>query len=152
VARKVASRANVEAPRYSLPHHLHVEASRYSLGCCYSFGEGVTVDTSEAFRLYQMAANAGHSGAKYNLGRCYEDGEGVDADIFAAVGLYQEASLAGYADAQYNLGCCYDIGSGVAEDKIEAARLFALAAEGDACAVQAAQGDPAAESVVTDRA
>ena len=43
----------------------------------YETGRGVNTDLSEAVRLYQLAADAGHGGACNRLGLCHQQALGV---------------------------------------------------------------------------
>jgi TPR repeat protein len=62
---------------------------------------GTEVDKEEAFELYKIAAEKGHSKAQNNLGLLYENGEGTDSDLEKA--WYKQAADRKYSLAQYNL-------------------------------------------------
>ena len=61
-----------------------VEA-QYSLGECYSKGNGVEQDYADAVKWYRKAAEHGYAAAQYYLGECYADGKGVEHNIAEAV-------------------------------------------------------------------
>jgi Sel1 repeat len=56
------------------------EAQR-DLGYCYSQGEGVAKDDTEAVKWFRKAADQGESLAQLSLGTCYFAGTGVAKDI-----------------------------------------------------------------------
>ena len=70
------------------------------LGELYSFGRGVTQDSTEARRRYQKAAEAGSAQAMSNLGGLYQNGFGVARDYAQARRWYQKAAAAGEAEAK----------------------------------------------------
>ncbi|KAH3764286.1 sel1 repeat family protein [Pelomyxa schiedti] len=112
-----------------------------SLGICYDFGVGgVEKDIHKAVKLYQRAADAGHSTAMFNLGCCYYNGEGVGMDICKAVALYQRAGDAGNCTAINNLGCCYEKGYGVRQDTGKAVELYRRAADAGNCTAMCSLG------------
>lgn len=63
------------------------------LGQCHMFGDhGFNIDTAEAFRLYQLAADDDDSEGQYFLAECYEYGVGTQFDIDKAAELYQKSA------------------------------------------------------------
>jgi TPR repeat protein len=61
----------------------------------YLRGEGVAQNAIEAFRLFQLAADQGHTGARIMLGSMYAEGIGTKRDLEAAYMWLSAASLAG---------------------------------------------------------
>jgi TPR repeat protein len=93
----------------------------------------VEVDKAQAARLFGQAAAQDDAGARYWLGWCYEHGQGTGQDASAAVEEYRLAVAGGCAAANASLGLCFEKGRGaLPSDPAEAARLYALAAEGGA--------------------
>ncbi len=101
----------------------------YSLGECYSCGDGVECDEAEAVRWYREAADQGHMEAAYSLGECYRWGNGVECDETEAIRWYRKAADMGHMEAAYTLAKCYDYGRGAEKDKEEAIRWYLKAAE-----------------------
>jgi TPR repeat protein len=94
-------------------------------------GKGVEADEAKAARLFWQAAEQGHASARLWLGWCYEHGQGTGQGACAAVEQYRLAVEGGCANANASLGLCFEKGRGVVRiDPAEAARLYALAAEG----------------------
>ena len=93
----------------------------------YYIGTGVPQDSTEAVRLFRLAAAQGYTQAQFNLGTMYYIGTGVPQDYTEAVRLYRLAAAQGGGKAQCNLGRMYYIGTGVPQDYTEAARLLKLA-------------------------
>jgi hypothetical protein len=61
----------------------------------YLRGDGVVQNVAEAFRLFQKAAEQGHTGARIMLGSLYAEGIGTKRDLEAAYVWLTAASLAG---------------------------------------------------------
>lgn len=92
----------------------------------------------EAVRLYNLAADAGHTLAMIDLGHLYRDGRVVMWNDGEAVRLYRKAADAGDALGMVDLGRMYENGRGVAKDDAEAARWYRKAADaGNAYAMEA---------------
>jgi TPR repeat protein len=93
----------------------------------------VEVDEAKAVRLLRQAAEQDHAYARLRLGWCYEHGQGTGQDESVAVQQYRLAVEGGCALANASLGLCFEKGRGVPRtDPAEAARVYALAAEGGA--------------------
>jgi TPR repeat protein len=106
-------------------------AAQYRLGICYALGKDTEADAAQAARLFGQPAEQDNAPARWWLGRCYEHGQGVGQDACAAVEQYRLAVAGGCAPANASLGLCFEKGMGVLRsDAAEAARLYALAAEG----------------------
>ena len=70
---------------------------------CYSNGEGVVQDETEACRCFRRAAQQGHAQSQHNLGLNYHDGVGVALDDAEAGRWLQRAAEQGLADARDSL-------------------------------------------------
>jgi TPR repeat protein len=86
-------------------------------------------DTKTAFRLFQLAAEQGHTEAQNELGMCYLTGEGNTKDLCEATRLFEIAANKGTLLAKINLANCLLGGIGISVDKERAFTLFAEAAE-----------------------
>jgi hypothetical protein len=96
---------------------------------------------SEAVRLYNFAADAGHTLAMIDLGDMYRDGRLVMWNDAEAVHLYRKAADAGDTRGMVELGRMYETGRGVAKDAAEAARWYRKAADaGSVYAMEALRG------------
>jgi TPR repeat protein len=104
-------------------------AAQYSLGCSYSFGDGVRQDYSEAVMWIRKAADQGSATGQSVLGLFYYYGYGVTQSYTDAVDWYRKAANQGDSNAQFNLGCCFRDGTGVTLDYEEAAKWFRKGAE-----------------------
>lgn len=87
--------------------HGNAEAQNF-LGVCYSNGEGVTKNPTDAAIWHRKAAEQGFAKAQYNLGLCYESGEGVQENDEEAVTWHLKAAEQGISQAQRKLFCIYD--------------------------------------------
>jgi len=99
----------------------HRDAQFY-LGACYSKGEGVPEDESEAAKWYKAAAEQGEPMAQFNLSVAYFCGYGVLLDRIEAHKWASLAATGGYPGAQKML----DKGGNVlSPDQIAEAQLRA---------------------------
>ena len=98
-----------------------------SLGDCYDYGRGVSVNWRKAAEWYQKAAEQGHAKAQYKLGIYY--GKGAVKDYAEMIKLYHKSADQGYAAAQYSLGFCYAKGQVVTRNYTEAVKWLRKAAE-----------------------
>ena len=87
------------------------------------------IDSEQAFKWFQKAADQGLAKAQNSLGMCYFFGVGIGKDRNEAVKWYRNASDQGLAQSQLVLGTCYEFGEGVAKDSVQAAKLYQLAAD-----------------------
>lgn len=87
---------------------------------------GVAQKLDEAFRLYSVAAGAGHVDAQFQAAYALHGGHGVPKDTVAAAEWYAKAAAAGHETATYNLGCLVHlgVGGGARRDMRRAAELF----------------------------
>jgi TPR repeat protein len=133
-ASKVVEKDEAEAARlYGQAAEQRFPLAQHNLSICYSMGKGVEADSAKAARLFWQAAEQDHTPARVLLGWCYEHGQGTGQDASAAVEQYRLAVAGGCAIANASLGLCFEKGRGVMRSNpAEAARLYALAAEGSA--------------------
>jgi TPR repeat protein len=87
-------------------------------------------DYREAFRLFEQAAQAGHTGAENYLGVLYNNGLGVPQDYLKAREWHEKAAASGDSYAMYNLGLSHAMGRGVPQDYEQARYWFEKAARG----------------------
>ena len=66
----------------------------------YYYGLGVEEDLSEAFRLFQLAAEKNQVNAQYSLGYMYENGDGIEKDMEKALYWYKLAANQGKEEAK----------------------------------------------------
>ena len=86
--------------------------SQFKLGVKYFFGEDTRLDYSQAFILFQKAAQQGHGTAQYNLAQCYEKELGVAQDYSLALYWYQKSAAQGDVDAMTNIALYFYLGRG----------------------------------------
>lgn len=82
-------------------------SSQFKLGRCFTLGDVVNIDYSQAVKWYTQAAEQGNSDAQNSLGVCYKIGRGVEIDYDKAVYWFTQAVELENHKAQYNLGLCY---------------------------------------------
>lgn len=95
--------------------------SRSKLGILYAKGVGVKQDLTEAVKLFEQAARAGHVKAQVDLATAYLEGNGVDRNPTTAVHWFEKAAKAGNGLAQIEfgmlnirgVGCHQDVKSGL---------------------------------------
>lgn len=97
--------------------------------CCEHGLHGCTVDATAAAKLYQCAAEQGHTAAQWRLGELCEYGRGLVQNEEQAVYWYRLAAESGHAQAQSNLALLLEDGRGAACDYVEAFRWHLAAAE-----------------------
>ena len=102
--------------------------AQYSLGVCYSNGEGTRRNLRRAFSLYQQAAKGGDPDAQFNLAFFYERGRGVRKNLPLAIKWYRIAIRNGSDMAALNLGVLYSNGNGVIRSQRRAVRWYIRAA------------------------
>jgi TPR repeat protein len=76
-----------------------VAQQQNDLAIAYYRGERTEVDHKEAFKLFKLAAEAGHSFAQLNLAQMYRDGEGTQQDQKAALYWFNQSLLQGNKQA-----------------------------------------------------
>ena len=65
--------------------------AQFSVGVCFSRGEGVRAEPRQAFQWFLRAAKRGHKDAAHNVGHLYENGKGVRKDEGRAEFWYKRA-------------------------------------------------------------
>lgn len=103
--------------------------AQYSLGICYSEGDGVQQDYRKAFEWFEKSAEQGNADSQYCLGVCYSEGEGVRQDYRKAFEWFEKSAEQGDALAQNYLGVIYELGRGVNQNYNKALELYNLAFE-----------------------
>jgi TPR repeat protein len=68
-----------------------VVEAQFSLGVCFSTGDGVTADLNQAFKWYLIAAKRGHKDAAHNIAYFYKTGRGVRINKAKAEFWYNRA-------------------------------------------------------------
>ncbi|KAF2207458.1 hypothetical protein CERZMDRAFT_122705 [Cercospora zeae-maydis SCOH1-5] len=91
-----------------LVHGGYPDAQFYLADCYGSGALGLEFDAKEAFKLYQVAAKAGHAEAAYRTAVCCEigpeEGGGTSRDYAKAVQWYRRAATLGDGPGMYKLG------------------------------------------------
>ena len=96
-----------------------------ALADLYRFGQGVTKNESEAYALFEQAADLDHPYAQFVIGEWMEHGNMVvQKNEKEAANYYSHAASAGHAEAQCNLACMYLDGRGVVQDVTHAVELL----------------------------
>ncbi len=118
----------------------------YQLGVVFAKGaKGVSADTQESRRLYQVAAaefdvhaQKGNADAQYKLGGMYQQGLGMKINMALALRWMEKSALQGHTLAQLSLGRLYAEGISVPGDVRQAQYWLSLAvAQGEQDAVVA---------------
>ncbi len=78
-------------------NHAHAQ---FSLGICYSFGQGVEKSYEEALKWFRLSAQQGNTNAQYHLGVFYYYGKGIERSDEEAVRWFRLSSEQGNAEAQ----------------------------------------------------
>lgn len=107
----------------------HLEAANM-VGRCHDLGWGTKVDKAQAAAWFRQAAARGLPHAKYNYATLLALGQGVAEDKPTALALFEEAAAEGNAKAHNFVGSFHEDGWVVERDLAEAARRYAIAAEG----------------------
>jgi TPR repeat protein len=76
----------------------------HNIGICYTRGEGVPQNHSEAARYFRLAAELGLAKAQFNYGVCSYKGEGVLQNRSEAIRYYRLAADQAHPPAQLALG------------------------------------------------
>lgn len=98
----------------------------FTLGNCYSFGEGVAQDLGIAFRLFEQSAMAGYSDGMFNLAACYRSGEGTPKDVKRALAWYLRAAEKDPRSAFFAVGEIYANGETGAVERDKAVQYLQL--------------------------
>jgi TPR repeat protein len=105
----------------------HVAWAHYTTGLRYENSFGVTLNQTEAVRLFRLSADAGNAAAQYHLGLKYAKADGVAQDHVEAAKWYLKAAHQGHAGAQIGLADAFYGGIGVPIDLAEAFVWYDLA-------------------------
>jgi TPR repeat protein len=89
----------------------------------------VPKDHERAFKLHELAAEAGLPIASFNLGTHYFLGKGVEQNFEKARDCFEAAARQGFAQAAVNLGNMYMNGHGIPRDYAKAEAAYALGAD-----------------------
>ena len=100
------------------------------VGRCYDQGWGVPVDKARAAEWFRAAALRGLDWGMYNFATALALGEGVAEDKAEALDWLRRAAALGNAKAENFIGSFYEDGWVVGRDLRQAARHYAVAAEG----------------------
>ncbi len=108
----------------------------YQLGVVFAKGaKGVSADSQESRRLYQVAASEfdvhaqkGNADAQYKLAGMYQQGLGMKTNMVLALKWMEKSALQGHTLAQLSLGRLYAEGTGVPRDIRQAQYWLSLAA------------------------
>ena len=100
------------------------------MGRCYDLGWGVPVDKARAALWFKAAADRGLDWGLYNYATALALGDGVAEDRPTALALFRRAAAMGNAKAANYVGSFHEDGWVVERDLAEAARHYAIAAEG----------------------
>jgi len=103
--------------------------ARYELGIAFRDGLGVSKDSAQAAKWFQLATDDGQADAAYALGLLYAQGNGVKRSRAHAISLYEQAANLGQSEAALELARAYEQGNGVDRDPAKARSYFLIAAQ-----------------------
>ncbi|QWV96528.1 sel1 repeat family protein [Geomonas nitrogeniifigens] len=92
-------------------------------------GQHITLNFTEGFNNFCIAARQSNMEAQYNLGVAYLTGKGVRKDMVNAALWFQKAALQGDTEAQYIAGIMYEYGCGFKQNYAEATKWYRKASE-----------------------
>lgn len=117
------------------------------LGNCYTDGDGIQKNHSEAARWYENAlpalrtlAEEGNPMAQIQFGNMYSNGLGVEENNSEAVKWYRRAAEQNVTMAQNKLGNMYYNGTGIGKSSSEAIKWYRKAAIGNYAVAQSSLG------------
>ena len=123
----------------------------YSMGACYSLGDGVPVDKEKALHFYLLSAKKGNKNAQYAAAACYSYGKGTEIDKNKAFELYLSAAKQGHPKAQFAVGHFFEYGLGGVElDHEVAKKWYRMAAEQGHDAARKFLDDCSSENQIND--
>ena len=85
-------------------------SAQFTVAQMYQEGVGVSKNSDEAMKLYQLASDQQDLRAEYNLGLMYLEGQGVAADAQKAMAILRDAAFKGNDHAQYVLARIAELG------------------------------------------
>lgn len=92
-------------------------------------GQGGSVDSTRAIRLYRLAAESGDADAQNNLGEIYESGRGIEKNIDEALRWYEKAAESRLPAGHFNAGRIWAAGLVAARRDPAKARAHLVQAE-----------------------
>lgn len=96
-------------------------AALWNVGCAYYNGtNGVSVNYTEALKLYTLAANSGYVDAMKLVSGMYYQGQGTEENHTYALEWAKKAAIAGDIDSQRNTALLYYKGDGTEKNLEEA--------------------------------
>ena len=102
----------------------------YNLAVCYEFERGVPQNLPSAVRLYQIAAETGHTLSQRRVGQWLLEGGSVQFNRAEAVTWFKRAADAGDAISLFHVGHALVHGMGVRADPPAGVEFLRRAAEG----------------------
>lgn len=108
---------NVTNPQYA-------PQANNTLAIAYLNGIGVEIDSVEAIRLFEKAANAGYTNAYHNLGMLYKNAPYGRQDFGKSVFYFEQGATRGSLMCSYDAGYMYYKGIGCKQDYKKAISYF----------------------------
>jgi TPR repeat protein len=93
---------------------------QFNLGCCYSWGVGVTRDDTTATQWFRRSAQQGFPAAQAALGFALYSAAPPTSDLSEAIKLLKQAADAGRVEAMQVLAITLATGDGAPQDETEA--------------------------------
>lgn len=100
-----------------------------SLGNCWFYGYGTTIDKEKGIAYWKKASEMGFAGADTWLGIAYRDGNGVEKDVEKGITYLQNSAQDGNVRAMWELADTYYFGEIVPKDVDKAKEYYLQAAE-----------------------
>jgi TPR repeat protein len=118
---------------YKLAAEAGLPAGQFALGLTwwnarYWTGLALEGNTTEAVRLFNLAAARGYTPAYYYLGLASNFGTGAERDYVAAAGWYDKAAATGDVEAMFRRAEMVEAGQGADADPLKAIELLEAAA------------------------
>lgn len=104
-------------------------AAMVRLGLCYEMGDGVSVDSAQALKWFQRAADAGNGDGAVQVSCYYLTGTGVSKDTARCLAMRREWAEKGCPNAISGLATFYLRGWCVKADTAKAIEMFRQAAD-----------------------
>ena len=99
------------------------------VGDCYANGNGVIMDTEEAVKWYNAAADQELADAQHRMYKCCLDGIGTERNLENAAKWCRKAADAGFVEAMFDMGALYDEGLGVEQNAKSVVKWYRRGAE-----------------------
>lgn len=97
-------------------HRSESAVDLYRQGLRYKNGDGVAIDYTKAFQLFQAAAEMGDAQGTYATAYCYYKGLGISQDYETAARLFATGAWSGRDNSMYFMGLCFENGYGVPQN------------------------------------